>query len=117
VPGAPVDPQFTGCHCTLTWKVPDDDGGSALTYVVEMRRTSESSWTVVGHDMTDLEFVATGLESYSVFEFRVIAVNVAGCGPPSCVVELGNSNTFSCTVVQSGTVTLGYKTSSPLTLS
>jgi len=90
VPGRPDAPELkarTEDQATLTFKAPDSDGGSPITgYVVEMKGKLETKWKVVGKDVKELEFVATGLKPDAECEFRVAAVNKAGQGqasPPS----------------------------------
>ena len=91
VPGRPDPPvvtRRTKHEATLAFKAPDDDGGSPVTgYIVEMKTKSESKWKVAGKDIVELEFVARGLKPSLEYEFRVIAVNVAGPGQPSLPSE------------------------------
>ena len=69
------------------FKAPDNDGGSPIVgYVVEMKAKLDAKWKVVGKDVKETEFVATGLKPDVEYEFRVAAVNKAGQGqasPPS----------------------------------
>jgi len=90
VPGRPEAPEVkerTEDRATLGFKAPDSDGGSPITgYVVEMKGRLDTKWKVIGKDVKELEFVATGLKPDAEFEFRVSAVNKAGQGqasPPS----------------------------------
>ena len=90
VPGRPEAPEVKDRaedQAKLAWKAPDSDGGSPITgYVVEMKGKLETKWKVIGKDVKELEFVATGLKPDSEYEFRVAAVNKAGQGqasPPS----------------------------------
>lgn len=90
VPGRPEAPEVkdrTENQASLTFKAPESDGGSPITgYIVEMKGKLETKWKVIGKDVKDLEFVATGLQPDTECEFRVTAVNKAGQGqasPPS----------------------------------
>jgi len=87
VPGRPEQPgvkERSEDTATLTFKAPDSDGGSPVTgYVVEMKPKLDAKWKVVGKDVKDLEFVATGLQPDAEYEFRVSAVNKAGQGQAS----------------------------------
>jgi len=78
----------------LTFKAPDSDGGSTITgYVVEMKAKLDTKWKVLGKDVKELEFAATGLQPDTEYEFRVSAVNKAGQGqasPPSRPSKYGN---------------------------
>ena len=97
VPGRPEAPEVkdrTEDQATLNFKAPDSDGGSPITsYIVEMKGKLETKWKVIEKDVKDLEFVATGLQPDSEYEFRVAAVNKAGQGqasPPSKPSKYGN---------------------------
>jgi len=87
VPGCPAAPEVTSRtehEAALTFRAPDNNGGSAITgYIVEMKSSSESTWRIVGNNVTRMKFVATGLKPRSSYEFRVTAVNKAGPGQPS----------------------------------
>ena len=107
VPGRPDAPEVkdrTENQATLTFKAPDSDGGSPIVgYVVEMKGKLETKWKVIGKDVKDLEFVATGLQPDAECEFRVAAVNKAGQGqasPPSKHSKYGKqrwvANVVSC---------------------
>jgi len=81
--------------------------------VVEMKGKLETKWKVVGKDVTELEFVATGLKPDSEYEFRVAAVNKAGQGqasPPSKPSKYGKQSavmreTMHCYCIQVNTIT------------
>lgn len=87
VPGAPRNLQPTEVNkssVTLTWEVPEQDGGSPVTgYIVERRQTTATRWTKAHKQiLTEIVFTATDLVEMSEYEFRVAAENAAGIGKP-----------------------------------
>lgn len=87
VPGAPRNLQPTEVNkssVTLTWEVPEQDGGSPVTgYIVERRQTTATRWTKAHKQtLTETVFTATDLVEMSEYEFRVAAENAAGIGKP-----------------------------------
>ncbi len=78
----------TGCH--LTWKKPEDDGGSPiLGYTIEKKDVERDTWVACGKVqgktmavMKMIEFDVTGLIPYFVYMFRVMAFNAQGEGDP-----------------------------------
>ncbi|XP_076846774.1 protein tyrosine phosphatase receptor type Db isoform X4 [Brachyhypopomus gauderio] len=84
-PGAPVVMERSATSITLMW-----DSGNPLPisyYIIQHRPTSSRD------HFKEIDFVATtrysvgGLSPYSHYQFRVIAVNSIGRGPPSSTVE------------------------------
>jgi len=77
-----------GCH--LSWKKPQDDGGSILQqYTIEKKDVERDYWSSCGKVsgkmasvMKEIEFDVTDLTEYFVYVFRVIAVNVHGESEP-----------------------------------
>ena len=69
----------------LSWEVPESDGGSPITgYFVERRITSSSRWLRINKDrVEELTITDTELIEDSEYEYRVLAVNKIGEGPPS----------------------------------
>lgn len=86
-------------HVTLTWVPPLDDGGSKITgYTVEMREIGSNIWrTVSDYNIQQPEFTVPNLLEFHDYEFRIIAENSAGKGPPSLpsapikIQEMGGS--------------------------
>lgn len=67
----------------LAWNPPTDDGGSKITnYVVEKREDNRKSWVHVSNDPKDCAFVVTRLTENHEYEFRIMAQNKFGVGPP-----------------------------------
>lgn len=67
----------------LAWNPPKDDGGSKITnYVVEKREDNRKSWVHVSNDPKECAYVVTRLTENHEYEFRVMAQNKFGVGPP-----------------------------------
>lgn len=86
VPTAPEGPlKPSNIHkegCTLQWRPPADDGGSAIThYVVEKMDTSRGTWQEAG-TATDCQAKVTRLTPGKNYLFRVKAVNMIGESKP-----------------------------------
>lgn len=74
---------------TVNWDEPKYDGGSPITgYFVEKKETTSKRWTRVSREPIRAlplgnNWDVTGLLEGALYQFRVIAVNAAGCGLPS----------------------------------
>lgn len=74
---------------TVNWDEPKYDGGSSITgYIIEKKETTSKRWTRVTRDPIRAlplgnNWDITGLLEGAMYQFRVIAVNAAGCGLPS----------------------------------
>ena len=86
VPGAPINlmADATDGAVTLTWEVPEDDGGSAVTDY-EYRIDGKGRWISIGS--TDTTHTVTGLVNDTVYVFQVRAVNRIGRSPASDPAE------------------------------
>lgn len=81
-------------HMLVTWEPPMDCGGSMITgYWLEKREKGTTYWAKVNKTLVSKrglkgwEFQATRLIEGLEYEFRVMACNAAGVGPPSAVSE------------------------------
>lgn len=74
---------------TVNWDEPKYDGGSSITgYIIEKKETTSKRWTRVTRDPVRAlplgnNWDVTGLLDGAMYQFRVSAVNAAGCGLPS----------------------------------
>uniref|UniRef100_H2YLF7 Uncharacterized protein n=1 Tax=Ciona savignyi TaxID=51511 RepID=H2YLF7_CIOSA len=90
-PGVPTDfaaSEITRSTCQLTWKEPQDDGGSEiLFYSLERREAGRKTWTLVVADVRKPTWKVTELIHRNEYNFRVTAHNKVGAGKP---VELAS---------------------------
>ena len=88
LPGPPSQPTVVtvaGTEVTLSWSPPTDDGNTPITgYYIESRQLPASKWVRTSKSTTTetTTTVTNLLEKYE-YEFRVIAQNKVGPGPPS----------------------------------
>lgn len=87
-PGPPEAPEIkdvTKTSCLVTWQPPKQDGGSPVTgYHVERRITSSPRWIKINKAaITELQLKVTDLIEGNEYEFRIMAENKIGVGPPS----------------------------------
>jgi len=74
---------------TVNWDEPKYDGGSSITgYFVEKKETTAKRWVRVTRDPIRAlplgnNWDVAGLQKGAMYQFRVIAMNAAGCGLPS----------------------------------
>ncbi|XP_030829655.1 twitchin isoform X2 [Strongylocentrotus purpuratus] len=86
-PSAPEGPlaatDVTADFCRLSWKPPQDDGGSRVTnYVIEKQAAGRSAWTKVSTYVRTTTYDVVNLDEGSILKFRVSAENQHGVGPP-----------------------------------
>ena len=84
-PTAPRDLQTVDRnkdYISLSWRSPESDGGSAvLSYVIEKREGSRTTWTKIGETSSETQkFKATRLAEGTEYQFRVAAENLVGLG-------------------------------------
>lgn len=86
-PGPPSDKivisRVTEEKCTVSWKMPLEDGGDRVThYIVERRETSRLNWAVMESECKTLSCVSSRLIKNNEYIFRVRGVNKYGPGVP-----------------------------------
>ncbi|XP_041076995.1 receptor-type tyrosine-protein phosphatase delta isoform X1 [Polyodon spathula] len=83
-PGTPVVTESTATSITLTWDSGNPEPVSY--YIIQHRSKSEETYKEIDGVATT-RYSVGGLSPYSEYEFRVVAVNNIGRGPPSEPVE------------------------------
>ena len=88
MPGPPIDVEVgevTKDSAVVTWKAPEDDGGSPITgYVVERSLAASARWLRVNKQaVAELKLKVEELVEDNEYIFRVIAENKVGPGEPS----------------------------------
>ncbi|KAJ8352204.1 hypothetical protein SKAU_G00236800 [Synaphobranchus kaupii] len=92
VPGKCEKPTITSItheSMTVNWEEPEDDGGTPIIgYWLERKETTAKRWNRVTRDPIrvmplGVSYNVDGLIEGSQYQFRVTAINAAGCGPPS----------------------------------
>jgi hypothetical protein len=88
VPSAPLNCHVTDItkkECTVRFEPPASDGGSPVTgYIVERKEIYSAIWTPVTREpILNLYYNSKDLIEGLEYEYRVIAENLAGQGPPS----------------------------------
>lgn len=88
VPGAPSTPEiFDVSHdgMTITWRAPEDDGGSSVAgYIIERKEVGSDRWVRINKNpVTMTRYRATGLIEGLEYEYKVTAINSRGTGKPS----------------------------------
>lgn len=86
-PGPPADKivisRVTEEKCTVSWKIPLEDGGDTVThYIVERRETSRLNWVIMETECKTLSCVSSRLIKNNEYIFRVRGVNKFGPGIP-----------------------------------
>ena len=108
VPGQCEKPTVTDVcleSMIVNWEEPEYDGGSSVTgFWLEKKETTSKRWSRVNRDQIrssplGVNYEVTGLLEGALYQFRVIAINAAGCGLPSvpsdpilCRDPIGRSN-------------------------
>ena len=87
VPGPPQGPfefnDVTPESCSISWRPPNDDGGSPITnYILERQDQSTQQWVRCATFIRSCHFEVTGLEANHMYHFRVKAENQYGAGEP-----------------------------------
>ncbi|KAI4788997.1 hypothetical protein KUCAC02_035499, partial [Chaenocephalus aceratus] len=86
-PGAPAESvtisRVTEEKCSVSWKIPLEDGGDIVThYIVERRETSRLNWVLMETECKTLACVSSHLIKNNEYVFRVRGVNKFGVGVP-----------------------------------
>jgi titin len=87
-PGPPETPTVSDIYKTnavINWQPPANDGGSpVIGYHLERRLTSSTRWTKINDKIIkELTFKDADLKEGMEYQYRVMAENKAGVGPPS----------------------------------
>lgn len=87
-PGAPADKivisRVTEEKCSVSWKIPLEDGGDMVThYIVERRETSRLNWVIMETECKMLSCISSKLIKNNEYIFRVRGVNKYGPGVPN----------------------------------
>ena len=87
-PGPPKNAtvtEFFKDSISIAWQPPEYDGGSPVTgYHVERRLTSSNRWLKVTKEtLTTMTFKDTDVVEDNEYEYRIMAENKVGVGPPS----------------------------------
>ena len=93
--------EISATHAQITWQPPAENGGTPITgyhierrltsnarwitgYHIERSLTSSARWMKVNKDVVEeLTFKVEELIEENEYEFRVMAENKVGVGPPS----------------------------------
>ena len=83
-PHAPVIKEVADVWVVISYQPPVDDGESPVTgYRVEMKKVDDTDWTKHCHHTATIPYVVNKLDLNCEYQFRIAAVNQAGCGVPS----------------------------------
>ena len=91
VPSEPINltsgiPYSYSSFIFLNWEEPEDFGGKAIDgYLVEYKKSSDSTWLVATTNSPGLSEIMSRLDPATSYDFRVAAINEIGTGPYSQV--------------------------------
>lgn len=88
IPGPPSRPEVldvTHEGMTLTWKPPEDNGGSTIAgYIIERKEAHSDRWMRINKNpVTMTRYRSSGLIEGLEYEHRITAINSRGAGKPS----------------------------------
>lgn len=88
IPGPPSRPEVldvTHEGMTLTWKPPEDNGGSTIAgYIIERKEAHSDRWLRINKNpVTMTRYRSSGLIEGLEYEHRITAINSRGAGKPS----------------------------------
>ncbi len=81
VSGNPIDSTIV-----LKWEPPTGTD-QPFSYTVQMRLAGAGAWSTGARDVAGPPYAVTGLTAATRYNFKVFAVNAAGAGPASIMVE------------------------------
>ena len=83
-PSAPEATEVTKESCTLTWKEPEENGGTPVTgYFIERCTAGSTRWLrITKEPVEDTTYETKDLVEGTEYKFRVVAINKVGEGPP-----------------------------------
>ncbi|XP_040895316.1 titin-like [Toxotes jaculatrix] len=86
-PGPPshlVVKDVTKSSATITWDIPENEGGAAVkNYLVDIRDISRKGWTRLTDKCRRLSYKVSDLEEGGIYFFRVTGENEYGIGVPA----------------------------------
>ncbi|XP_008200584.1 tyrosine-protein phosphatase 99A isoform X3 [Tribolium castaneum] len=86
-PGRPLIVSFTSRSVNLSWAPSQDTHHSPIThYIIHTRVGENGEWNVIDEILTpnnESSYQVTSLHPYTVYSFRVVAVNAMGASQPS----------------------------------
>uniref|UniRef100_A0A0N5C6U2 non-specific serine/threonine protein kinase n=1 Tax=Strongyloides papillosus TaxID=174720 RepID=A0A0N5C6U2_STREA len=87
LPSAPQGPMVISNvdqhGCMLQWKPPSNDGGSRIIgYAIEKKDVEKEEWISVASCVKELYYIVSSLFPEHTYDFRIMAVNENGQGPP-----------------------------------
>ena len=87
VPGPPSAPEVDEIFrksCVVSWRPPEVDGGTAVTgYYIERSVARANRWIVINRTaIKDTKYMVEDLIQDNEYQFRIIAENKVGQGPP-----------------------------------
>lgn len=88
IPGPPSKPEVldvTHEGMTLTWRPPEDNGGSTIAgYIIERKEARSDRWLRINKNpVTMTRYRSSGLIEGLEYEHRITAINSRGTGKPS----------------------------------
>ena len=70
----------TETEVTLSWKEPKPLDSSIVEYEIQYRKSGKDLF-MKKENISNCQCEVTGLTAYTKYEFKVAAINSAGCGP------------------------------------
>lgn len=101
--------NITEESCTLSWKLPLEDGGDDIShYIVERRDTNRLNWVIMHAECKELTCNITRLFKNTEYLFRVRGVNKYGAGVYLQSEPIIARNTFSKSRNQGKNLVINY---------